>query len=281
MLFVHNSLNLNPFEGIGRGKPSHGFRWEPTDDPNELEKRKKWDRVITSFRFMVNKFIKSRKGVGKKNFEAIAWYFMDHMYEMNISTDDAYFETAKYDIGWIRSSKIERDLRADIPNRTTFFRLLADMVDAEILQKLDIVEKNSRSSAKKTKASVYYRLLLHEPEVAHLQVMTYEELLPAAIAYYKGFRKYGELYLGAREYLKSEGHNDDGDDIDYFLLNNSPWWREYDEWDQYRIDLNIKLEGLLRTTLNQKPGGRDDVEWNLYTDGHIFNKKRLLKKTRK
>ena len=221
---------------------SYGLNWGPTDDPKELEKRWHWDHVIFVYYEMVDQFNRSRKGSGKEYFTILADYFIDEMYEMDIQTKDLFFETAVEDTGWIRSSKIEHDLLGEIPHRTTLFRLLADMVDAEILQKKIVVEKTSRSSGKKQKPSVYYRLLLHEPFVAHLQVMTHEELLPVAIQYYKGFRKYGELYLGAREYLKSKGFEDGN--IDDFLLKCLAALREEDK-DLYRINLSIDLEKLL------------------------------------
>jgi len=240
---VYNSHDLHPFERIEPGESSYGFCWGPTDDLNEAEKRWHWDYVVFAFMELADQFIRSRKGSGKEYFEILAWYFMDEMYEMNIRPDDAFFETARDDTGWIRSSKIEHDLLREIPHRTTLFRLLADMVDADILQKKVVVEKTSKSTDKKQKPSVYYRLLLHEPDEAHLQVMTYKELISAAKMYYKGFKKYGELYLGAKEYLKSDGF--DEKDIDEILLDQLSWWKKYDGKDLYRTNLRITLGGLL------------------------------------
>jgi len=239
---VYNSHDLHPFERIEPGESSYGFSWGPTDDPKEANKRYHWDYVVYPFMEMVDQFIRSRKGHGKEYFEIIAWYFMDEMYEMNIKPDDAFFETARDDTGWIRSSKIEHDLLGDIPHRTTLFRVLADMVDADILQKKIVVEKTSRSTDKKQKPSVYYRLLLHDPDEAHFQVMTREELLSAAKINYKGFKKYGELYLGAREYLKIDGFEDD--EIDKILLECLDYLKEDGE-DLYRVNLNVDLDGLL------------------------------------
>lgn len=241
---MYNSHDLHPFERIEPGESSYGLRWGPTKDHEELDKRWHWDATIPIFWEMTDRFIRSRKGHGKEYFEILAWYFMDEMYEMNIRWEDAFFETAREDTGWIRSSKLEHDLHGEIPHRTTLFRLLADMVDAEILQKKVVVEKKSRSSNKKQKPNVYYRLLLHEPDVSHFHVMTHEELLPIAIKYYKGFKKYGELYLGAKEFLKSEGL--DEEDPEEFLLDCLADWKQDGE-DLYRINLNIDLENLLES----------------------------------
>lgn|GEM_PF-2247876 len=241
---MDNLHNPDYFERINRAKSSYGLRWGTgTVDDQEAHKRWRWDGIIPLFIETVDRFSRSRKGPGKEYFEILAWYFMDEMYEMNLDMDDVCFETAKEDTGWIRSSKIEHDLIRVIPHRTTIFRLLVDMVDADILQKRVVVEKSSRSANNKQKPSVYYRLLVHEPEVTHLQVMTHEELLQTAIVYYKGFKKYGELYLGAREYLKHNGF--DEKNIDDFLLDCLTPWKKYDGEDQYRTDLNITLEGLL------------------------------------
>ena len=244
---MYNSQGLHPFERIEPGETSYGFRWGPTDDPKEMEKRWHWDGIIPIFWDMMDKFIISRKGVGKQYFEILAWYFMDEIYEMNIQINDVFFETANDDAGWIRSSKIEHDLfdKNKIPHRTTLFRILADMVDADILQKRNIVEKTARSTKEKQKLSVYYRLLLHEPMSAHLQVMTHEELLRNALLYYKGFEKYGELYLAAKEMLKSEGLKDD--EVDSFLKDYLLPWKEYDGEDLYRTNLRITLEKLLES----------------------------------
>lgn len=241
---MYNSVGLHPFERIEPGESSYGFVWGPTDDPNEINKRWRWDHIIYPFSDMTEKFTQSRKGRGKEYFGIITWYFMDEMYEMNIEIDDAYWESARDDKGWIKSSKIEHDLMGAIPHRTTLFRLLADMVKAEILQKKVVVEKTSRSSDKKQKPSVYYRLLLHEPWISHLHVMTHDELLRAAIKYYKGFNKYGELYLGAREYLKLDGfHKDDIDDI---LMESLEYLKEDGE-DCYRANIAEDLERLLQS----------------------------------
>jgi hypothetical protein len=239
--------NRDPSRDIGHDdseEVSYGLSWGPTDDPKEMEKRWHWDSVIPLFYEMVDQFIRSRKGRGKEYFEILAHYFIDEMYEMNIRIDDVCFETASEDAGWIRSSKIEHDLLGEIPHRTTLFRLLADMVDAEILQKKIVVEKLSRSSDKKQKPSVYYRLLLHESFVSHLHVMTHAELLPVAIKYYKGFKKYGELYLGAKEWAIAEGIAEE--DIDVYLREWLLPWKE-DGDDLYRINLNIDLDALLKS----------------------------------
>jgi hypothetical protein len=247
LLFVDNLYWIpHPFERIDPGEQSWGFHWGPTNDLKEADKRYHWDHLIPSFEIMMGQFIRSRKGKGKEYFEILAWYFMDEMYDMNMKPSDAVWETARKNRGWIRSSKIEHDLSEAIPHRTSLFRLLADMVDAEILQKKLIIEKKLRSSAKKKKASVYYRMLLHDPFTAHLQVMTHEELLPTAIAYYEGFKKYGELYLGARRYLKLDGFEDT--EIDEILLGCLDYRKEYEGEELYRINLNLDLDRLLEST---------------------------------
>ena len=241
---MDNSYSIpHPFERIDPGEPSWGFHWGPTDNPKECNKRYHWDHLIPSFEIMMGQFIRSRKGKGKEYFEILAWYFMDEMYDMDMRPRDAVWMTARKNRGWIRSSKIEDDLSEVIPHRTSLFRLLADMVDAKILQKKEVIEKKMRSSTTKKKPSVYYRMLLHDPLEAHLQVMTHEELLPVAITYHRGFKKYGELYLGAREYLKLDGYEDD--EIDKVLLNCLLSWKKYDGADLYRTNLSITLDGLL------------------------------------
>lgn len=241
---MDNSYSIpHPFERIEPGEPSWGFHWGPTDDPKEANKRHDWDILIPELEIMMGQFIQSRKGKGKKYFEILTWYFMDEMYEMDMMPDDAFWGTARKNRGWIRSSKIEHDLSELIPHRTSLFRMLADMVDAQILQKKVVVEKKLRSSATKKKPSVFYRMLLHDPFETHLQVMSHEELLPLAIRYYKAFKKYGELYLGAREYLKTDGFEEE--EIDKALLSCLNPRKKYEGKELYRINLNLDLGTLL------------------------------------
>ena len=219
----------------------YGLNWGPTDDPNEVKRRWQWDSAISCFMDMGEKFSRSRKGKGKEYFDTLAWYFMNEMYEMNLQIGDLFLGTAADDTGWIRSSKIEHDLAKDIPHRTSLYRLLADMVEAEMLQKKVEIEKGPRSASSKKKGNVYYRMLLHEPTEAHFQLMTRDELLQETVKWYRAFKKYGELYLGAREGLKSTGIKDEN--IDDYLLEFFAPQREEDK-GLYQINLNMALEWL-------------------------------------
>ena len=216
-----------------------------TKDPIEREKRKNWMLVDSFMDDVVANYIRSRKGHGKEYFTNLVFYFVQEMYEMNLDPYDIIYGTVNKELGWIRSNKIEHDAIKDkknihgfIPHRTTLFRLLNDMVESKILQKKVIVEGYQRSSSNKQKANVYYRLLPPPVYEEHLQILSYEDLLPKAIRYYKAFKKYGELYLGARELLKFKDGIDD-ENIDQLFIDALLPWKENDE--DYEDSLNLEL----------------------------------------
>jgi hypothetical protein len=197
-----------------------------------------WDYLLCEGARIFESFIKTRKGQGKEYVSAIGFYFIDKMVDIE-NFDDIFFETASDDVGWIRSSQIERDLIKQIPTmpRTTLYRLLNEMVEFEILQKKSLVENYKRTSNAKQKKNTYYRLLLHDPFVAHFQMMDRDELIKTAIYFRSGFLKFGELYLGAKEFFRYYGI----DDIDNFLRSCLIPWKEYDG-ELYRANMFTSLE---------------------------------------
>jgi len=249
--------NLHDRKGSENTKPdefnekNYGLRWAPTDDPIELNKRLGWELFIRDYMDRIDRFNRSKKKHGKEHLKILAKYFVRKTYEMNIDTLDLHFESANEETGWIRSSIIEKDLVKNISNRNTIFRLLADMVDSEFLQKRNVVVKSVRSSNMKKKPNVYYRLLIHEPLVSQLQIKTREELLTEAIKYYKAFRKYGELYLGAKEWLMMEGFAEK--DVDPYLRDGLRSWKEYEGGNDFPIEMQIKRNAFgFRMRLNFK-----------------------------
>jgi len=201
-----------------------------------------WDYVLDGVTDTIDKFNRTRKGRGKDHATAIMEYFVNEWREMDIKPLDVYWITAQEEKGWIRSSQIEADLLGEeIPysHRTTLFRLLDDLVKAEILQKKSVIEKTRRSSDKKQKTSVYYRMLVHEPNENHFQVMTREELLHSAIEYSKGYIKLRKLYMGAKEYLKSDGIEEK--EIDKMLLEFYDFGKKKWEYDMFsRLNISKK-----------------------------------------
>ena len=199
-------------------------------------------------------FIKSRKGPGKEYAVSIERLLLGKLAESK-KYEDCFFRTASDDVGWLRSSEIEHALKKQIPHKTTLFRLLGDMVIAELVQQLNIYKPSSNSRGKSKKSNVYYRFLLHEPAVTHFQIMDREELLKSSILYYKAFRKYGELFLAAVEVFKSEGIVGPGRGIDetVLFLNNIIADRKKLEMEQsddtngslFRLNLTRGLEQLI------------------------------------
>jgi len=198
-----------------------------------------WDYLLEEGERVFESFIKTRKGHGKEYVSAIGFYFIDQMVDIE-KFEDIFFETANDDVGWIRSSQIERDLIKQIPSlpRTTLYRLLNEMVEFEILQKRELVEKYERTSKAKQKKNTYYRLLLHEPIVVHFQLMERDELIKTAMYFRNGFLKFGELFLGAKEFFKYYGI----DDVEQFLQSCLIPWKEYDGEELYRTNMFLSLE---------------------------------------
>ena len=199
-------------------------------------------------------FIKSRKGPGKEYAVSIERLLLGKFAETK-KYKDCFFKTASVEVGWLRSSEIEHALIGQIPHKTTLFRLLGDMVTAELIQQRTTHKPSPIPCGKSQKDHVYYRFLLHEPEVIHFQIMDQEELLKSSILYYQAFKKYGELFLATVEVFKSEGivGPDEGiEETELFLKNiiadRKKLEMKYSEdtnGSLFRLNLTRRLEKLI------------------------------------